>query len=392
MKQHRVFIISDKQFPHGDAGGNRIEYMAKCFQDEGIQTIVISLGKNSEADFDAEKNLYVTDGILYKNAIVKKSFVSWYLLSGFKIGSIIDEFSPKENDRVVIYSTNPIFISLIRRKLKRVGAIFYDVVEWDDENSFRYKQLDPHYWLFRWCFYSIFPKGNGIIAISKNIESFFKSKGKKTILFPICLDSKEFSRSYDFRNTDNSKLKLIYPGNPENKDDIAKVIKSVANIVNAKGPILELHFTAVSKDRISKLLGSQSNLLEQLDNTITFHPWLEYEHLIQLYYSMDALILFRFDNQVCRSNFPSKVPELLACGLFIIANECGDFFEYLTDKVDSLRIEGNSEEDCQNTILQALSLSDEKKAEMSKNAVLCAETKFNYKSFSKVLSNYVLDE
>lgn len=392
MKQHRLFIISDKQFPHGDAGGNRIEYMAKCFQNEGIQTIVISLGKNSETDFNAEKNLYVTDGILYKNAIVKKSFVSWYLLSGFKIGSIIDEFSPNENDRVVIYSTNPIFISLIRRKLNRVGDIYYDVVEWDDENSFRYKKFDPHYWLFRWCFYGIFPKGNGIIAISKNIESFFKSKGKKTILFPICLDSKEFSRSYDFRNTGNSKLKLIYPGNPENKDDIAKVIKSVANIVNAKGPILELHFTAVSKDRISKLLGSQSNLLEQLDNTITFHPWLEYEQLIQLYYSMDALILFRFDNQVCRSNFPSKVPELLACGLFIIANECGDFFEYLTDKVDSLKICGNTEKDCQNTILQALKLSDEEKKVMSKNAFLCAETKFNYKSFSKVLSNLVLDE
>ena len=392
MKQHRVFIISDKQFPHGDAGGNRIEYMAKCFQHEEIQTIVISLGKNSDPDFDAEKGLYVADGIWYKNAIVKKSFVSWYLLSGFKIGTIIDEFSPNENDRVVIYSTNPIFISLIRKNLKRVGAIYYDVVEWDDENSFHYKKLDPHYWLFRWCFYGIFLNGNGIIAISKNIESFFKSKGKKTVLFPICLDSKVLSRDYDYRNTGNSKLKLIYPGNPENKDDIAKVIRAITDIVKEKGPVLELHFTAVSQNRISKLLGTQSFLLEELGSTITFHPWLEYEQLIQLYYSMDALILFRFDNQVCRSNFPSKVPELLSCGLFIIANECGDFFEYLTDKVDSLRIEGNSEEDCKNTIIQALSLSEEKKSEMSKNAILCAETKFNYKSFSKALSNFVVDE
>lgn len=392
MKPNRIFIISDKQFPHGDAGGNRIEYMAKCFLNEGIQTLVISLGENSESDYDSKKKIYINDGIEYKNAIVKKSFVSWYLLSGYKIASIIDEFSPSKNDRIVIYSTNPIFITSIRRKLKRVGGIYYDVVEWDDENSFRYKKFDPHYWLFHWCFYGIFPTGNGIIAISKNIESFFNSKGKRTILFPICLDSKVLSRDYNFRYTGNSNLKLIYPGNPENKDDIAKVIRAIADIVKDKGPILELHFTAVSKNRIIKLLGSQSYLLEQLNNIITFHPWLEYEQLIQLYYSMDALILFRFDNQVCKSNFPSKVPELLACGLFIIANECGDFFEYLTDKSDSLKIEGNSEKDCKNTILQALSLSDEKKRIMSKNAILCAETKFNYKFFSKELSNFVLYE
>ena len=209
-KQKRVIIVSDKQFPHGDAGGNRIEYMAKCFLYEGIQPIVLSLGKNSEKEFDTSKNLYSYDGIFYNNAVVKKSFISWYLKSGYRIATLLKAFALNENDRVVVYSTNPVFIFFIKRELRNAGGIYYDVVEWDDENSFKFKRFDPHYWLFRWCFYGIFPTGSGVISISKRIESFFRSKGKRTVLFPICLDYVSLGRDYNYRYFENSKLKLIY--------------------------------------------------------------------------------------------------------------------------------------------------------------------------------------
>lgn len=391
MQQRRVFIISDKQFPHGDAGGNRIEYMAKCFLSEGACPIVISLGTNSDNDYNPETDDFVYDGISYKNAVVKKSFLSWYVVSGLNVAAIIKKYNPNNEDAVVIYSTNPVFITLLRRSLKKVRRIFYDVVEWDDENSFRFKQFDPHYWFFRWCFYGIFPTGKGIIAISRNIESYFKIKGRPTLLFPICMDSHLLYRDYSYRSNNEEKLKLIYPGNPENKDDIQKVIIAIYDIVKERGEVLELHFTSVSPERIKRILGDKAILLRDLERTILFHPWLKYEELLQLYYSMDALILFRFNNQVCKSNFPSKVPELLSCGLFIIANECGDFYDYLSEGIDSIKINGFTTDDCKNAIVRALSLTKREKEVMSSNALKCAEYKFNYKLFSKSLYKFVLD-
>ena len=387
MPHNRVFIISDKQFPHGDAGGNRIEYMAKTFAASGLHPIVVSLGRNLTDDWDAEHDYYRFQSIVYKNAIVPKSFFSWYILSGFKVRRILSWFRPKDGEPIVIYSTNPIFVSIVKSIYAKRCRIYYDVVEWDDYNSFRFKRYDPHYWMFRWVFYRIFPKGDGIIAISKNIENHYREKGCRTILYPICLDASTFKRGYELRNT--KTLDLIYPGNPENKDDVAKVIKAISRLSSDKQNRIKLHFTSVSKERIASLLGNDARLLEIIQDKIVFHPWLEYEDLIKLYYSVDALILFRFNNQVCRSNFPSKVPELLSCGLFIIANNVGDFFDYLEDGKDSIRIQENTVESCVAALLNALSLNEIERKRLSENAVTSAYEKFNYKRYSQSLTDFV---
>lgn len=387
MNSKRVFIVSDKQFPHGDAGGNRIEYMAKSFAYEGMQPVVVSLGRNTSTEYDSQHNFYRYGDIIYKNAKVSKSFLSWYLLSGYKVNKILKNFAPKEGAPIVIYSTNPIFVSFIISTFGKRCRIFYDVVEWDDFNSFRLKKFDPHYCMFRWVFYGIFPKGDGIIAISKNIENHFKKLGCRTCLYPICLDAKTLKRDYRLR--DNNLLNLIYPGNPENKDDVAKVIKAISKLPKDKQGRLKLHFTSVSKNRIMSLLGKDCQLIDILSDVIVFHPWLEYEELIKLYYSMDALILFRYDNQVCRSNFPSKVPELLSCGIFIIANNVGDFFDYLENGVDSIRIEDNTTEACVSALLYALSLNENEKHILSIHAAENADIKFNYKIFSHKITNFI---
>ena len=388
MKQNRVFIISDKQFPHGDAGGNRIEYMAKSFAIEGICPVVISLGTNNPKEYDEINHYYNNQNIIYKNASVKKSFIDWYILSGFKIKNILSEFAPEKNESIILYSTNPIFVSIIKVGYGNICKLYYDVVEWDDYSSFRFKKLDPHYWMFRWVFYGIFPKGDGIIAISKNIEHHFKNIGCKTFLYPICLDSSTLYRGYALREKDT--LDMIYPGNPENKDDVAKVIKAISCLSIDLQQRLRLHFTSVSKKRIKNLLKNDKDILNKLSQCLVFHPWLEYEDLIRLYYEMDALILFRLNNQVCRSNFPSKVPELLSCGIFIIANNVGDFFDYLHDGVDSIKINNDSIEACITAIKKALSLTKAEKLLLSSNAVQCAKNKFDYRLFSKGITEFIM--
>ena len=155
---------------------------------------------------------------------------------------------------------------------------------------------------------------------------------------------------------------------------------------------IEFHYTAVKEARIRAILGERSVLLDKLGDKVTFHSWMEYEDLLKLYWSMDALLMVRKNNLITKSNFPSKVPELMACGVTVLANEQGDFFEYLTDGVDSVKIEEISVESCAVAIRKLLNMDAESRRRLSENAVRCASEKFDYRRYSKPLCAFLKGE
>lgn len=393
MDDRRVYIVSDKHFPHGDAGGNRIEYMATCFKEEGVQPYVISLGENVSQEYNRQRGFYQYGDIRYKNVVFKSNKVSrfqHYFKSGSAAGRILCEFGVRDIDRILIYSSNPIFIKQVLRFLtkEQQTRVFYDVVEWDDKNSFKYGYLDPRYWIFAWCFYGIYASSNGVIAISRNIQRYFTNKGIDTNYFPICLDAAAFAGVEHTRNSID-KIRLIYPGNPQHKDDISIMLEALDALSKEEREQIEFHFTSVKESRIRAIMGPKTPILDRLANTIYFHPWLEYSDLLALYGSIDALFMLRFDNQVSQSNFPSKVPELLACGVTVLANDVGDFFNFLSDGVDALKIKSNTVDGCVETLRRYIALTADERRKMADAALRCANEKFHYTKYAKSLVDFV---
>ena len=43
----RIFLCAERFFPRGDAGANRVLYIAKAMQEKGWEPIVISIGSTS---------------------------------------------------------------------------------------------------------------------------------------------------------------------------------------------------------------------------------------------------------------------------------------------------------------------------------------------------------
>lgn len=81
----RLFICADRNFPRGDAGSNRILFMAKALQEKGWKVIVISTGKRNKQDYNKEKDEYMYDGITYYNITfpdnkIKRIFEHYFLL------------------------------------------------------------------------------------------------------------------------------------------------------------------------------------------------------------------------------------------------------------------------------------------------------------------------
>lgn len=391
----KVFICADRKFPHGDAGGNRIEYLAQCLLAQGIQPVVISMGENNKEDKVKSKTYYKYNKIIYKNIRLKSGKIGEfqkYFCAGIYVAQELKKFKIKSEETIVIYTSNPFFAKQITNSIpKRLKCkVYYDVVEWFDETCYKFGKLDPKYRIFKKCFDDVYTSGNGVIAISKNIEKHFKKLGCKTVYFPICMDASKFKL---VSNQHFGKvINYIYPGNPEHKDDIVTMLKSIDKLSSEEKKRVKFHFTAVSKRTIHGILGEDAYLLEKLRNIIVFHPWMEYDALLRLYGQMDSLFMLRLDNLVTKSNFPSKVPELLACGVIITANDSGDFFSFLNDGVDSIKINENTVEACVDAIRQLLCLNTTQRKQMSLAAIRCANERFNYLNYSKNISRFLVEK
>lgn len=389
----KVFICADRKFPHGDAGGNRIEYLAQCLLAQGIQPIVISMGENNRADKVKARMYYRYNKIIYKNIKLKSGKIGQfekYFCAGKYVGQELKKFKIKSGTTIVIYTSNPFFAKQITgsipKKLK--CKYYYDVVEWFDETCYKFGKWDPKYKIFKKCFNDIYTSGNGVIAISKNIERHFASLGCETAYFPICMDASKFKMipNHQF----DKVIHYIYPGNPEHKDDIVTMLRAIDALELDEKERIKFHFTAVSEKTIRNILGGYGYLLENLKKTVIFHPWMEYDELLKLYGQVDSLFMLRLDNLVTKSNFPSKVPELLACGVIITANDSGDFFSFLSEGTDSIKITQNTVDACVDAIRQLLHLSEQKRRQMSLAAIKCANEQFNYLKYSDSISEFLL--
>ena len=87
----RLFICADRNFPRGDAGSNRILFMAKALQEKGWKVIVISTGKRNKQDYNKEKDEYMYDGITYYNITFPDNKIKMILLNGISLFSLKEQ-------------------------------------------------------------------------------------------------------------------------------------------------------------------------------------------------------------------------------------------------------------------------------------------------------------
>ena len=128
----------------------------------------------------------------------------------------------------------------------------------------------------------------------------------------------------------------------------------------------------------------------KLERILVIHKWMKYEELISIYQQMNFLVLARDTNQMTLANFPSKIPETMAFGIVPIASKVGDYTKYyLEDSVNSIFIYGCTVQNVLESIRKALKLSEEEYFKLSKSAVKCVETRFDYHVWSGTVKEMI---
>ena len=192
--------------------------------------------------------------------------------------------------------------------------------------------------------------------------------------------------AYRYNRILDRKIHFIYPGNPYKKDSLSIMLLTFDGLASDEKEKICFHLTGADKVQLEKAAGKFSKILDS--DWVKIHPWLDYRDLQRLYEMMDYAFIARPRNSVTESNFPSKIPELLAKGIPIITNDVGDVVQYLTDNVDSFIAQENAADEFITIIRKCINRSDEELCSLHLAAYEKAKKVFDYKASAEVLNEY----
>ncbi len=383
----RIFLCAERFFPRGDAGANRVLYIAKAMQEKGWEPIVISIGSTSVEYYSKEEQKYVYDGIEFRNIECKTNGVPQkierMLFNGSKTIQILKKYQLTKNDKVLIYSSTAPYTQAVLNYAKKVGAsVALDIVEWHQSFQFQYGAADIRYLSFKKCFDQLTIKAKNVVAISSFLAQHFTQKGCNVLTFPIYIEAKS---DYVYK-PENSVLNFIYPGNPYRKDSLENMLEGIAALSSEEQSQIRLHLTGVKRNMLEKAVPGKESLLDT--DCVKIHGFMEYQKLMELYESVDFALIARPDNTVTKANFPSKVPELMNRGIPVLINDIGDISKYVHDGEDAILIESATPEAVTDALRKCLKMSVQQRKEMHDKAFFNAKNNFDYHKSAKMLDCY----
>lgn len=389
-----VYFCTEREFPRGDAGANRILHMAKALQMQNWDTKVISLGHAKPEHWTEESGSYIYQSIKYEVVPEfgkgKLARIVRRIIAGNVEVEYLKRVQLNSEDVVIVYSSSYSFCkSIFKYVTKRTEAqLLFDVVEWHQPFQFSTFSTKYIYSSFKKCFDRLYPANEKVIVISERLKKHFEEKGCKVLKLPVYITpDSECSEGSEQKG----KMKLIYPGNPYQKDSLEIMLEALSGLEDTEKMNVELHLTGTKRKLLEMSIPGKVDLLDKLveKGIVIIHEWMDYEELIQLYNSIDFAFIARPNNIVTQSNFPSKVPELLNKGIPPIITSVGDIADYLTDGYDSILIKDCTKESCIAAIRRCLNLSRNEIIQMHHSAKECASEKFDYKVTANRLSDFL---
>jgi glycosyltransferase involved in cell wall biosynthesis len=358
-----VYYVGPFDFPNGGAAARRILGNINTLKSIGINVKVVdgktivntSLQQGVEVASIGER----PDS---KDNVFKK--LSGYLFIGNKTVKHLQsqEFKP---DVIILYSGySPYLLRLLNYCRKNNIKLIFDCVEWYAPASL-FGYLKPYYWNIEFAMRFLVPRCNGVICISKYLESYYENRTQVSRIPPtLSVSTMPEKESYCMDLTLNP-IKLVYTGNPGHKDKLQQIVNVVSEL-----PGYELHIAGIERENT---------------NNVFYYGHLTYERAVELVSQSHFSILLRPNNIISKAGFSTKVVESLSCGTPVITNNTGDLSSVIHDGVNGFIFDGTKPEQLKNKLSSILSDININYAEMSYAAKQTAFDTFDYRLYKNEL-------
>ena len=376
-----VVICIDSFFPRGDAGSNRVFYLAKALRQIERNVVVVSIGnKGMKGEEIIEETIKCNRVMLSASRV--KQVIEKKLLLGELFARKLNKLN-YDNYSVLIYGSNSLFVEpILKHCIRKSIPCYLDVVEWHQPYQYSFGRFDPRFWASERTFKKLSKECNGIIAITTYIKEYMDLKGCRSIIVPPIIDCDEVE--YDSSRMVNQKIHIIYSGNPENKDDLLTMLKGLALLNSQEQERIVFQLTGTDIFTLKRILHDDMQLIEDL-KCFECLGRLPYENLLDIYRHADCLYFSRPENRVTLANFPSKLPEMMQYGIVPIISKVGDYPKYLKNNVNCIFIEENTPEACVSSLRKYIDLSLMERKNMRDEARNCAVQAFDYRRWGSVL-------
>lgn len=241
-------------------------------------------------------------------------------------------------------STAP-FIGKVQNYCRKNGIRHVmDVADWliVDSDNLLFKILRQFDITLKNVYYS--NRSNGIIAISSWLEQYYKRRGKRTIIIPPLALKKNIS------NKDRADItQIVYAGIPFRKGALMKNPSAMKDRFDVVCALLlqakqedcnfEFHVYGFAKEEILFSVPSLTNIIKELDESISFHGLTSMEEVQQAVCDADYTILIREKNRMTMAGFPTKISESISCGTPVITTDTSDINQYLKENEGAFYID-----------------------------------------------------
>ena len=201
--------------------------------------------------------------------------------------------------------------------------------------------------LCKWFEYHfVMPGYDGFIAISRELSKFvlrYKSRSAECIIVPILVEDPFENIHIDATKSEYDVPYIIHTGTMhEQKDSISKILRAFARFKKETNSACRLVFTGPHANEKCSYLPMIREL--GMIDSVDLLGMVSTERVVTLQRHAAMTIIYKSDNLQTRNCFPTKLGEMLICGIPVITTNIGDANLYLENGKTAFIIEQNDED------------------------------------------------
>lgn len=226
----------------------------------------------------------------------------------------------------------------------------------------------------------------GVVFISRNIQEYYASRVRKSIVVPILSDCDHgFTPSKGLDTLD-----FVFVGTVSfPKENLEELFEGFCLFVNEHPEArLKLYGILLESDkRKLEEFTKKHNLKEQ----ILYKGQLQHSDVEGVLSSAGALLLPRLNNKQNYYGFSTKLSEYAVSGSPIIMTNTGVVADYFQDGTNCLMCEGYDRNAFKRKFDELVQMKITEKEDMAKQAFIAAKKNFDYRIYSKSLYDLLLN-
>ncbi|MGB6006480.1 glycosyltransferase [Castellaniella sp.] len=387
-----VAYVGPFLFPWGEAGSRRVYGVTRSLVAAGYQVIVA--GGDQTPSIETQLEEYIS--IHQCSYLGLQERPSSRMSSFLRVKQVLWDWGKRTVRWLDAQKTPPKYVILYGGNIqfawrlldwchKRDVKLIGDVVEWYDPRHMVGGVLGPINIGDKLAFHRVYPRFDGIIAISSLLENHFLAKGCKVIRVPPTIDISKFKIEKPLKR-DSGQIELVYTGTPGKKDLLSSIMAGVlqANARCHENNKFVLNVLGPSAEQVRGMLDT-----EQLPSCIRALGRVPQVDVAQHVQRADFSVLLRPPSRSSKAGFPTKFVESFANGTPVVCNLTSDIGEYLQDGQNGVICKDCSSGSFSASLQYIASMPPSERELMKKKARYCAEAEFSFEKFTGKIAEFL---